>query len=75
MSLALVRNEALRLSSEERAELAELLWESLEDDTGSARQSLWAQEAEDRIDAFEKGELAAIDGPEALNELRRSLRK
>lgn len=44
MSLALVRNEALRLSIEERAELAELLWESLEDDKGLATQSLWAQE-------------------------------
>ena len=32
-------------------------------------------ESEDRIDAFERGELAAVDGPAALEELRSSLKK
>ncbi len=32
----------------------------------------WAAESEDRIDAFERGELPAVDGPSALKELRSS---
>jgi len=35
----------------------------------------WAAESEDRIDAFERGELAAVDGLSALEELRSSSRK
>lgn len=75
MTLALVRDEALRLSPSERAELAEFLWESIEREYLSQRQRLWAAEAESRIDAFEHGDLPTVDGPAALKALRESLRK
>jgi len=35
----------------------------------------WTSESEERIDAFERGELPAVDGPAALQDLRSSLRK
>lgn len=74
MSVVMVKDEALRLPAEERAALAELLWESLEGDDASARQRLWAQEAEDRIDAVDRGELPTVEGPAALGQILQSLR-
>ena len=44
----------------ERAELVESLLSSFEFRSRKTIDALWAQEAEDRIDAFERGEMAAI---------------
>lgn len=75
MSLASIRKEIVHLNSKERAMLIDLLWESLDEARISEIESRWASESEDRIDAFERGELPAVDGPAALDELRSSLRK
>jgi putative addiction module component (TIGR02574 family) len=75
MSLANIRNEIEKLEPAERVSLIDLLWDSLDDDSIQEVEAKWAAESEDRIDAFERGELAAIDGPSALEETRSSLKK
>lgn len=75
MSLATIRNEIDKLEPAERASLIDLLWDSLDDDSVQQIEVKWAAESEDRIDAFERGELPAVDGPSAVAELRASLKK
>lgn len=64
---------ALALPEEARAELAGRLLESL-DDEGDGDQDeidrLWALEAEDRIAAYERGELKSIPGDEVFASLK-----
>ncbi len=75
MSLASIHKEVLQLDSNERAMLIDLLWESLDEERIKEIEERWATESEDRIDAFERGELTAVDGPSAIENLRSSLRK
>jgi putative addiction module component (TIGR02574 family) len=75
MSLASIQKEIFQLNPSERAMLIDLLWESLDEARINEIEQKWASESEDRIDAFERGELPAVDGPTALQELRSSLRK
>ena len=55
--------------------LIDLLWESLDEKRVKEIEAKWAAESEDRIDAYERGVLPAVDGPTALPDLRSSLRK
>jgi putative addiction module component (TIGR02574 family) len=73
MNLASIQQENLRLNSAERAMLIDLLWESLDETRVKEIEAKWAAESEDRIDAYERGELPAADGPTALRDLRSSL--
>jgi Putative addiction module component len=75
MNLASIQAEVLLLNSVERAMLIDLLWESLDQARLRETEARWAAESEDRIDAFERGELKTVDGPAALRDLRASLRK
>ena len=75
MSLTSIQNEIQKLEPAERASLIDLLWDSLDEERIKEIEAKWAAESEDRIDAFERGELPAVDGPSALEELRSSLRK
>lgn len=75
MSLNSIQNEIQKLEPAERASLIDLLWDSLDAEHIKEIEANWAAESEDRIDAFERGELPAVDGPSALEELRSSLRK
>ena len=75
MSLASIQKEIVQLNPKERAMLIDLLWASLDNARTGEIEAKWASESEDRIDAFERGELPAVDGPTALEELRSSLRK
>jgi putative addiction module component (TIGR02574 family) len=75
MSLASIQKEIIQLNPTERAMLIDLLWESLDEARIKEIEAKWAAESEDRIDAFERGELPAVDGPAALRDLRSSLRK
>lgn len=75
MSLTSIQNEIRNLDPAERASLIDLLWDSLDEEYIKKIEAAWAAESEDRIDAFERGELPAVDGPSALEELRSSLRK
>lgn len=75
MSLASIQNEISRLNSTERAQLIDLLWESLDEMRIKETEEKWAAESEERIDAVDRGELQTIDGSAALQDLRSSLRK
>jgi putative addiction module component (TIGR02574 family) len=75
MSLEAIQQKISSLSTTERAMLIDILWESLDEARVKEREAKWAAESEDRIDAFERGELETVDGPSALRELRSSLRK
>ena len=52
---------ALSLPPAERAELTDRLLTSLDPPPDKKIDELWAQEAENRIDAFDRGELRASD--------------
>jgi putative addiction module component (TIGR02574 family) len=65
-----VLEEALSLPADERAELAERLLTSLDASHDARVDELWAQEAEDRLDAFERGEIKAVSSKEAFDTIR-----
>jgi putative addiction module component (TIGR02574 family) len=67
---AKVVTEALSLPPRSRAKLAEQLLESLDDPKRKEIDRLWADEAEDRIDAYERGELKAIPGQQVFRRLK-----
>ena len=64
--------EALKLPPVERAELVEDLLSSFEFQSRKTIDALWAQEAEDRIDAFERGEMSTIPAKEAFEEIEKN---
>jgi hypothetical protein len=59
---AKVASDALSLPPRSRAKLAAQLLETLDDARQKEIDRLWTNEAEDRIDAYERGELKAIPG-------------
>lgn len=61
--------QVLGLPADERAEVAERLLSSLEPPLSSIDQ-LWALEAEDRIDAYERGEIEAIPAEDVFNAIK-----
>jgi putative addiction module component (TIGR02574 family) len=66
-----ILKEALSLPPDERAALIEHLLASLD---ASARQhidTLWAQEVEDRLDDFERGEITTIPAQGVFDALRK----
>jgi putative addiction module component (TIGR02574 family) len=66
--------EALKLPPVERAELVENLLTSFEFRSRKIIDALWAQEAEDRIEAFERGEMAAVPAKDVFAEIEKNRR-
>ena len=66
--------EALELPPVERAELVENLLTSFEFQSREKIDALWAEEAEDRIDAYERGEMAAIPARNVFGEIEKNRR-
>jgi putative addiction module component (TIGR02574 family) len=64
--------EALELPPIERAELVENILSSFEFKSRKDIDALWAQEAEDRIDAFDRGEMAAIPVEDVFAEIEKT---
>ena len=64
--------QALKLPPVERAELVESLLSSFEFRSRKTIDALWAQEAEDRIDAFERGEIPAIPAEQVFAEIEKN---
>jgi hypothetical protein len=62
---------ALQLASGDRAKLAERLLISLEEDDEIL--AAWVEEAERRGEAYERGEMAAIDFDESIARLKARL--
>ena len=62
--------EAMSLSPAERADLVEQLLVSLDASPSLQIDQLWAQEAEDRLDAFERGDIRTVSAKEAFDTAR-----
>lgn len=63
--------EARKLSPIERAELIENLLTSFDFPSRKIIDDLWAQEVEDRIDAFERGEIATISAEDVFAKIEK----
>ena len=67
---AKVISDALSLPPRSRAKLAEQLLKSVDDPRQKEIDRLWADEVEDRIDAYERGQLKTIPGEEVFRRLK-----
>lgn len=59
--------KVLSLPPVERAELADRLLTSLDSSLERTIDELWPQEAEDRLEAFERGEIKAVSTKQAFD--------
>lgn len=73
MDQAILESEAMRLSPQQRALLADALLVSLDDEAARAAEAAWACEAEVRRTAHLHGDIGGVDGPTALSALRAGL--
>jgi len=74
MDIAILEKEMLLLPEHARAILADRLIESISSVPPSLLNA-WIVESESRLDAFQRGEIEAIDGQETLKALRNSFSK
>jgi len=65
-----ILRDALSLPQEDRAELADEILQSLDEADQDEVDARWAWEAEDRISAFDRGEIQAIPGEEVFSSLK-----
>jgi putative addiction module component (TIGR02574 family) len=63
-----VLSEALRLAPSERAQLAERLFSSL-DISQQEIDRLWAQEADSRIEAYNRGDIKAVSAKDVFKNI------
>jgi len=71
MTVDQIAEEAMRLPSESRAQLADRLVESLDATELNRIDQLWGAEARHRLDEILKGQVETIPGDEALARARR----
>jgi len=64
-----ILQQALALPLEERAELIDRLLATFEAPPDPVLDQLWANEAHDRLDAYDRGEIQALNAEEVLDEL------
>lgn len=65
-----ILQQALSLSPAERVELIEKLASSLDSASRERIDELWADEAEDRLDAYDEGKTKALPAREVLGNKR-----
>ena len=70
-----ILQQALALSPPDRAEILERLLASFQTPPDPHLDELWAREAEDRLDAYDRGELGAIPAEEVFARIERQRRK
>lgn len=70
MDQVILERDALRLPAHERALLADALLGSLDDEVARNAVSACGHEADDRYQAFMRGELQMLDGPAVFQQLR-----
>ena len=63
--------KALKLPPTKRAEIGEQLLSSFEFPSRKEIDALWAKEAENRIDAFERGEITTIPAKEVFEKIEK----
>jgi putative addiction module component (TIGR02574 family) len=66
-----LERQAKALTPEERARLAEVLLESLQDAPMADIEAAWDREIEERVAAYESGELQTISAEDVFAEARR----
>ena len=64
-----ILRQALALPLEERAELIDRLLATFDAPPEAAMDQLWTNEAHDRLDAYDRGELDAVSAEEVLDEI------
>ncbi len=69
-----ILREVLNLPPMERAELVERILASFEFPARKDIDAVWAQEAEDRIDAFERGEIGSSPANQVFKEIDQQAR-
>lgn len=69
MTIESITSAALALPPESRAALVETLLASLETPLEIKHFAAWEQEIEDRIDAYERGELETVSREEVMRQL------
>lgn len=72
MSQLELEREALSLNAQGRAELAHKLLSSLEDLSESELERLWALEATQRLEAFDRGEMKSYSREEMFHRIQKS---
>ena len=72
MDEAIIEKEALQLPEAQRALLADRLIASISRTSKELREA-WVREADGRMNAFREGKLEAMDGPQAMAEIRARL--
>lgn len=70
-----LKEEALKLSPYERAQLIDALLESFDPVVQEEIDRTWLNESKDRLKAFHAGDLNTVDGETALTELREKLQR
>jgi putative addiction module component (TIGR02574 family) len=66
-----ILQQAMALSPRDRAEVVERLLASFQLPPDPELEQLWAREAEDRIDAYERGEIGTIPADEVYARIER----
>jgi len=66
-----ILKQALALSPEDRAEVVDRLLASFQTPPDPLLDELWAREAEDRLDAYNRGELGAVSAEEVFARIER----
>ena len=72
MSHAVLKAEALQLPAEQRAELADLLLDSLHSADARSIEQAWVRESEDRLAAYRQGAIPLVEAETVLARLRSS---
>ena len=75
MSGTVLEQAALKLSAEEKARMIDTLWRSLDSTDQETIDRAWLAESRDRLKAFRSGELAALDGEDAIRSIETELKK
>lgn len=69
-----ILKQALALPLPERAELVEQLLATFQSPPDPHLDELWAREAEDRLDAYDRGELKAVPAGEVFSRIERRVK-
>lgn len=73
MDSILLKEAALKLSPFERAQLIDALLQSLDSSHQAEIDQAWLKESIDRLSAYQRGEIKAIDGEMVLSQLKDKL--
>ena len=69
-----LESKALKLSSRERARLAQRLISSLDQEVDANAEKLWLQEAERRLGEIKSGKVAGLPAAKVIRKARSALR-